>query len=238
MEGTRPQAPREGSALEEISRDSSSRKRFLKLVGGTGAASALALLAAACGDDEEETTTGAGQDTGQTQVDTGDVEIVNYALTLEHLENDFYRQVVDSGQIKDPKIADTAKKIGENEQEHVDALTATVEQLGGKAVTAPQTKFDEVLAGGPKKILETAAMVENLGAAAYLGQADKIKSPDILAAALSIHTVEARHAAAVNELAGNKFKGGKLVGSLPDGSFAKPMSEDEVMKAVQPFLAA
>lgn len=245
MEETRLEAPREGTALGDISRDASSRKRFLKLVGGTGAASALAILVAACGDDEETGTTGGGaQDTGtgggqSTKADNGDVEIVNYALTLEHLEADFYQQVLDSGEITDKKIAEAAKKIGMNEQEHVDALTATVEQLGGTPATAPKTKFEDVIAGGPKMILATAAQVENLGAAAYLGQAANIKSPEILAAALSIHTVEARHAAALNELAGNEFMGNDpLVGSIPDGPFAKPMTMEQVLKKVQPFIAS
>jgi len=246
MEETRLEAPREGTALGEISRDETSRKRFLKLVGGTGAASALAILVAACGDDEESSTTGGSggsstqeTSTGQsTKADNGDVEIVNYALTLEYLEADFYQQVLDSGEITDKAIAEAAKKIGMNEQEHVDALKATVEQLGGTPVEAPATKFEDVIAGGPKMILATAAQVENLGAAAYLGQAALIKSPEILAAALSIHTVEARHAAALNQLAGNKFQGNDpLVGSIPDGAFAKPMTMEQVLKKVQPFLA-
>ncbi len=245
MEQTRLEAPAEGTALGEISRDASSRKRFLKLVGGAGAASSLAILVAACGGDDETSTTGGGStsqdtNTGQsTKADNGDVEIVNYALTLEHLEAAFYQQVIDSGEITDKAIAEAAKKIGMNEQEHVDALTATVEQLGGTPAEAPKTKFEDVIAGGPKMILATAAQVENLGAAAYLGQAALIKSPEILAAALSIHTVEARHAAALNQLAGNKFKGGDpLVGSIPDGAFAKPMTMEQVLKKVQPFIAS
>ena len=60
-----------------------------------------------------------------------------------------------------------------------------------------------MIAGGPQKILETAAAVENLGAAAYLGQAGNIKDKEILAAALAIHSVEGRHAAALNTLVGN-----------------------------------
>jgi len=88
-------------------------------------------------------------------------------------------------------------------------------------------------------VLKTAAIVENLGAAAYLGQAGKINSPDILAAALSIHSVEARHAAALNTLVDNGFKGSAaLTGSLPDGAFAKPLPMNEVLKQAQPFLAA
>ena len=238
MEGTGLEV-REGSALEELKEDETSRKSFFKMMGGAGAAGAFALLLAACGDDEEES--GGGTDTGAQKptADNGDVEIVNYALTLEHLENMFYTQVLESGVVKDPAIGEAAMKIQQNEQEHVDALTATVEQLGGKPAAEPKTKFEPVIEGGPKMILATAAQVENLGAAAYLGQAGKIKSPDILAAALSIHSVEARHAAALNELAGNKFEGGDpLVGTLPNGAFAKPMTMEEVLKKVQPFLAS
>ncbi len=57
-------------------------------------------------------------------------------------------------------------------------------------------------------------------------------------AALSIHTVEARHAAALNRLAGNGFAGGgALVGSIPDGPLAKPMTMSAVLRQVKPFLA-
>ena len=169
----------------------------------------------------------------------GDVEIVNYALTLEYLEAQFYADVLESGVIKDPAVGRIATKFGETEQEHVDALIAAVKQLGGTPAKKPKASFQSVIDGGPQMILETAATVENLGAAAYLGQAGKIKNKDILAAALAIHSVEARHAAALNSLIGRGFKGdGPLSGSLPDGAFAKPMAEAEVLKAVQPFLTA
>jgi UDP-N-acetylmuramyl pentapeptide synthase len=79
-------------------------------------------------------------------------------------------------------------------------------------------------------ILKTAASVENIGAAAYLGQAGRITSKEILAAALSIHTVEGRHAAVLNTLVGKSI--------VPDGAFAKPASMDEVLKSVQPFIAS
>lgn len=225
---------RDDSALEELKQgDDASRKRFLKMVGGAGAAGALAIFMAACGDDEEESTGQSGQDSSAKKdqvAGKGDAEIVNYALTLEFLEADFYQQVLDSGEIKDRKIADLAKAIGQNEQEHVDALMATAKQLGGPVAKKPKTKFDDVLAGGPKKILQTAASVENLGAAAYLGQAGRIKSPEILAAALSIHSVEGRHAAVLNDLLDKPF--------LPDGAFAKPASMQEVLKQVKPFIAS
>lgn len=217
-------------ALEELRRDESSRGAFLKMVGGAGAAGALGIFLAACGDEEEDQAAKTSQDKPAANSGKRDAEIVNYALTLEYLEADFYQQVIASGEITDKKIVETAKLIGENEQAHVEALRGTAEQLGGEVAKKPVTKFDDVLAGGPDKILETAASVENLGAAAYLGQAGNITDKEILAAALSIHTNEARHAAALNQLVGKPI--------VPDGAFAKPASMDEVLKAVKPFIAS
>ncbi|HUR85872.1 MAG TPA: ferritin-like domain-containing protein [Solirubrobacteraceae bacterium] len=228
------------SALRELADDPSSRKRFFKMLGGAGAVSAAAVLIAACGDDDKKaaSTGGAAAATSSDADNAGDLKIVNYALTLEYLEATFYQEVLDSGVIKDKKIGDLAKELAQTEQEHVDALIATAKSLGGKPASKPKTKFGETIDKGPETILMTAATVENLGAAAYLGQAGNIKSKEILAAALSIHTVEARHAAALNQLVGRGFGGkGGLEGSLPDGAFGKPMDMDAVLKAVQPFLA-
>ena len=168
-----------------------------------------------------------------------DLEILNYALTLEYLEADFYAQVIDSGMVKDPKVGSIAKKFGSTEQEHVDALIATIKKLGGKPVSAPKSNFGPTFDKGLMATLEAAADVENLGAAAYLGQAGRIMNKEVLAAALAIHSVEARHAAALNTLVGRGFGSGKggLNGALPDGAFAKPMDMKAVLAAVKPFLA-
>jgi rubrerythrin len=213
------------TAMEVLEGDDSSRKRFLKMMGGTGAAAAFSIFLAACGDNKSETTSSSSSSNkpGKKQ----DLEIVQYALTLEYLEVDFYNAVIKSGVIKDKKLANAATMIRDNEQEHVDALTKTVEQLGGKP-KKPQTTFDAVIKGGSKKVLETAATVENLGAAAYLGQAGRIQSKEVLAAALSIHSVEGRHAAALNQAVGKTI--------VPDGAFAKPASMSEVLPQVKPFL--
>jgi rubrerythrin len=215
----------EEGALQELASDPSSRKRFLTMVGGTGAAGALSVLIAACGGSKKKSSGGATQ--GKSSASRGDLEIVKYALTLEHLEVDFYGAVISSGVIKDRKLARTAQEIHANEQEHVAALTEAVKNLGGKPVR-PRTSFDSVIKGGPKKGLQTAAAVENLGAAAYLGQAGRIKSKEILASALAIHTVEARHAAALNRALGKTI--------VPDGAFAKPASMAQVLPKVEPFL--
>jgi rubrerythrin len=216
----------EQTALGEIRDDAASRKRFLKMVGSGGAAG-LGLLLAACGSDKKTTTStaagGAAADTTASS-DTGDVAIVNYALTLEYLEADFYAEAVKTGFFKGKQLS-LIKQIGEHEREHVDALTMAVKQLGGTPAAKPTTKFplDDAMT-----IVKTAQAVENLGAAAYLGQAAKIKNKDILAAALSIHSVEARHAAALNTL------GGKDI--TPDGAFAKPASMAEVLPIAKQFI--
>ena len=228
------------SALRELADDPSSRKRFFKMLGGAGAVSAFSVALAACGDDDDESSSAKPAPPAKSaDSNKSDLEILNYALTLEFLEADFYAQVIDSGMVKDPKVASIAKKFGSTEQEHVDALSATIKKLGGKPVSAPKTNFGPTFDKGLMATLETAADVENLGAAAYLGQAGNIKNKEVLAAALAIHTVEARHAAALNQLVGRGFGDGKggLKGTLPDGPFAKPMDMAAVLAAVKPFLA-
>jgi len=228
------------SVLRELADDPSSRKRFFKTLGGAGAVSAFTVLLAACGDDDKEngSSRSSSSSTSSKQDNASDLKIVNYALTLEYLEADFYAKVIDSGIIKDKATVDLAKRFGETEQQHVDGLKAAAKSLGGTPVKAPKTNFDDVLGGGQKRILATAATVENLGAAAYLGEAANIKSREILASALAIHTVEARHAAALNILIGRGFGGkGGLEGAIPDGAFAKPMGMKDVLAAAKPFLA-
>jgi rubrerythrin len=238
-----PIAPEPGSALEELRDDPTSRKKFMRMAGA-GVASGLAVMIAACGSDTDNSTSTAapGSTTtatsGGTTDNEGDLSILNYALTLEYLEATFYQQVIDSGLVKDKNLATLAKAIQQTEQDHVDALTATIKKLGGTPVEAPKTKFEPILNQGLKVVLNTAADVENLGAAAYLGQAPNIKNKDVLAAALSIHTVEARHAAGLNLLVGRPFATkNPLHGSIPDGAFASGMEMDAVLKAVKPFLA-
>lgn len=221
----------EATKDELVSEEPSSRSQFLKIAGGTGAAGALALFIAACGGDDKSSSS--SSDTSEkksTAGSKGDIEIVNYALTLEYLEVAFYQAAIDSGEVKTKAVGEVAKTIVQDEIEHVAALTATVKQLGGTPAAKPKTNFDDMLAGGEKMILATAATVENLGAAAYLGQAGRIKSKDVLAAALSIHTVEARHAAVLNNVTGKTI--------VPDGAFAKPADMATVLKAVKPFIAA
>ncbi len=218
---------RKESAVSRLARDPVSRRRFLALSGGTTAAGLLV----ACGDDEEETAaTSTSSSTTATddmasQFGEGDVGIVNYALTLEYLEAAFYADVAKSGLFKGDDLA-LIEAIGQAEQEHVDALTATAKDLGGTPAKEPKAQFP---LDDAKSVLDLAATVENLGAAAYLGAAPMIESPDVLAAALSIHSVEGRHAAVLNVLTGAE--------PTPDGAFAQGADMQTVLDEVQPFLA-
>jgi hypothetical protein len=214
------------SAIARAAKDPVSRRKFMALTGGSAAAAAFL---AACGSDSSSTTTTSTMPSGgdeTAQFGKGDIGILNYALTLEYLETAFYADVVKSGLFKGADLA-TIKKFGEEEAEHVSALTAAVKGLGGKPAPEPKTEFPLKSA---KSVLELAGTVENLGAAAYLGQAGNIKSPEVLASALAIHSVEGRHAAALNTLLGMSI--------TPDGAFAKPATAKEVLKSVEPFIVS
>lgn len=197
-----------------------SRRRFLQIAGVSGAAGS-AMLLAACGDDDENT---ASTSTTKATAMGGDLAILNYALTLEYLEADFYDKVVAADVLSGAEL-ELAKQFGDTEAAHVETLKGTIEKLGGTPVKAPETMFP---LESRKAVLELAATVENLGAAAYLGKAGEIQSDEVLAAALAIHSVEARHAAALNRVLG--------MSATPDGAFAQPATEADVLKAVKPFI--
>jgi rubrerythrin len=220
------------SALEELDRDPASRKRFLTAVGGTGAAAAFSLFLAACGSDDKSsssTSTTSTQAAASSPTDTfgkGDLGILGYALTLEYLETDFYKQAAKSGKLSG-KVLAVAKQFGSEESQHVQALEGAIKKAGGKLPPKPKGTFP---LKDQQSILKLAATVENVGAAAYLGQAGRIKDKEVLAAALAIHAVEARHAAALNSVIGKDI--------TPDGAFAVPMDATAVLKAVKPFIAS
>jgi hypothetical protein len=215
-------------AVARAAKDPVSRRKFMALTGGSAAAAAFL---AACGSDDDSATTttpaqGGGEGGETEKFGKGDVGVLNYALTLEHLETAFYADVIRSGLFKGADL-ETLRKFGQEEAEHVKALTAAVKSLGGKPAPRPKTEFPLKSA---KSVLELASTVENLGAAAYLGQAANIQSPQVLASALAIHTVEGRHASALNTLLGLSI--------TPDGAFAKPASAEEVLESVEPFIVS
>ena len=192
---------------------STSRRGFM----AAGGVAALAL--AACGGDTERETPERGPA-------SGDLDVANFALVLEYFEEDFYRQVLDNGVVTG-SARRLIREIHRHEREHVAALERVARELG-RAAAPPQTNFEDVFGGGQGRTLRVALDFENTGAAAYLGQANKIRSNAVLADALSIHTVEGRHAAAIADEVGATY--------LPDGAFATPLEPPQVMARIRPYL--
>jgi rubrerythrin len=126
-----------------------------------------------------------------------DVDILNYALVLEYLQASFYTEAERSGALTG-KTARAASVVGATERAHVKAFR---ELLGSQAVKRPTFDFQGTTEQ-QQPFLKTAVAFEDLAVAAYKGQAPKLRSNQVLAAAVGIHSVEARHAAWMRELFG------------------------------------
>jgi len=213
---------RPDGAVAALERDPASRKRFLKMAGGSAMAGALASVLSSCGSGSEAG--GAASGGSRQSSAKGDLDVVNLALTLEYLEADFYTRVLEAG-IFSGGDADLIETIRDNEREHVAALRTMADKLGGPVAPRPTANFP---LRNRSSVLVLAAELENTGAAAYLGQVDRIVSQEVLVAALSIHTVEGRHAAVLSRMAGGSFS--------PEGFLASPITKTEALRRVQPFI--
>ena len=159
-----------------------------------------------------------------------DEDVLNYALTLEFLEAEFYRQGNEAGLLSG-KEADYVQTVGADEDAHVAALTDTIMKIGGTPVEAPGVDFGQSFATR-ESYLKTAHVFENTGVGAYLGAAGFIKNKDILQAAAGIFGVEARHAAIIGNLLNLSPEDGVYMGSTETAQ-----TKDKVLGAVKPFLA-
>ncbi|SDE28799.1 ferritin-like domain-containing protein [Auraticoccus monumenti] len=194
-------------------RDENSRRRFLKTAAVIGAGSTL--VAATLRDQM-----------AFADASANDLEILNYALTLEYLEADFYKQGIDGG-VLEGRDLELVEPIGEHEQAHVDALTQTIKDLGGTPAEKPQFVYPDGTFDDKDMFLKNASAFEELGVTAYHGQVPRIEDGDILAAAAAIAGVESRHAAVIADLLGeNPFP----------AAFEKSMTMDEVLDAAGDFI--
>lgn len=157
----------------------------------------------------------------------GDVGILNYALTLEYLEAAFYNGATAANNkksfVKDPKTKAFLKVTTRDENAHVKALKAA---LGKKAIAKPKFDFKGTNQS-LKKFVDTAFALENEGVHAYAGQAFNIKDAKVLGAALSIITIEARHASVIGVI-----KKATPKSISPDGPFDTPFTAAKVLKDV------
>ena len=162
-----------------------------------------------------------------------DIEVLNYALTLELLENAFYRDglpvVGDLGTDGfDFSISEQLAEIGSHEAAHVTVLTDTIVSLGGEPVQEATYNFEDAFAS-PAAFLMTAAALENTGVQAYNGAGQYISDPGLLTAAGSIVSVEARHASYLN-LVNDE--------SPFPSAFDEDLTPDEVLEIAGPFIAS
>jgi len=155
---------------------------------------------------------------------SSDVDILNFALTLEYLEANFYNVKAKSVGLSGDAAA-TAALFGSQEQDHVNALISAIKSMGGKPVAMPSFVFP---ASSQASFLQLAYKLENVGVGAYNGAGPSLTSPQLLAAAGSIVQVEARHAATIGLLTSQPV--------TPDGAFDKPLNKNQVLADVKPLI--
>ncbi len=162
------------------------------------------------------------------------IAILNYALTLEHLEATLYREALATFTADDfggAAVYDLLTQVGEHEAAHVEALSATITDLGGTPVEEATYDFGYTDAAS---FLATAAAIENVGVAAYAGAAPSVAvlAPSLVPTALGIHSNEARHAsflaALINDADNNPF---------PNAVDA-PLTPEEVLEIAGPFIVS
>jgi hypothetical protein len=154
----------------------------------------------------------------------GDIGVLNYALTLEYLEAAFYNGATAANMALSSQAAAFLKVVTKDENAHVAFLKKA---LGSKAAKEP--KFDFKGANtSVETFMKTAAVLENTGVHAYSGQALNIKSAAYVKAAISILTIEARHASVIGLL--NDPTGESIA---PNGPFDTPLTAAKVLAAVK-----
>ena len=155
---------------------------------------------------------------------SSDLDILNFALTLEYLESDFYqvkgKSVGLSGQAKA-----LASSFGDEEAEHVAALTKAITSSGGKPVKKPTFVFP---VSNQASFLKLAYLLENTGVGAYNGAGPALTNKMLLAAAGSIVQIEARHAASIGLLTNMSV--------TPNGAFDKPLTMAQVLAKAGPLI--
>ncbi len=194
--------------------DDRSRRSFLKWAGLLGVGATLAAA-------------GARSRFASAQGDEGDIGILNYALTLEYLEEDFYGRGADSGLLTG-RAGELVAAIRDHETEHIAAIESTISDLGGSPVKKPKFSYPQGVFKDKQVWLETALDFSQLGVKAYHGQVQRIQSPELLGAAASIAGVESRHAAIIARLSGrNPFP----------TPIEQSASKSTVLKTVKPFVS-
>ena len=170
------------------------------------------------------------------------IDVLNYALTLEYLEDEFYRTGLASPVAAAFSVAErmSVQEISNHEMAHVAFLRTVIMSFQGTPVAKPT--FDFTARGAFPDVfsnkttfLAVAQAFEDTGVRAYKGQAGNVMANDtVLTAALQIHAVEARHASQIRRLRGQKgWITGSERGGLPPQVQAVYEGEANTMQAGQ-----
>lgn len=156
-----------------------------------------------------------------------DFAILNFALTLEHLEDVAYRQAVASGKLTGMNLT-YAKQFGDQEHQHVLLITGALQQAG-KIAVPELPKYNFPAFTDEKATIDFLRILEETGVGAYSGAAQFIKDKGILTVAGGIQQVEARHTAILRRQDG--------MAPVPN-AFEKALTPDMVLAAAGPILGA
>lgn len=156
-----------------------------------------------------------------------DIAVLKYALLLEQLESAFYLQAIGNIGFASRENEFFARVVAQHEKDHVNTLSAI---LGKKSSAPPRFDFGNAVKD-EKTFLATSQVLEDTGVAAYAGQGGNLSSKSVVRAALSIHSVEARHAAWVRFLLGG-FAPGSGDKSPAPTAFDAALTERKVLEAV------
>ena len=200
------------------------RRSFLRYAGLVGVGASLVAGGALAAPGLAGAATPGSLRAGKTG---GDIDILNYALTLEYLESDFYATGLSKGLLTDRDL-ELVTPIGDHEKTHVTAVTDSVKAFGGTPVSKPKITYPAGTFDSRDSFLKNASTFEEVGVTAYHGQVPLISSVDVLAAAASIAGVESRHAAILAQLTG---------GNPFPHDIEEHRTMAEVLKIVKPFLS-
>ncbi|KAK7469126.1 hypothetical protein VKT23_003617 [Stygiomarasmius scandens] len=172
------------------------------------------------------------RDDGQPE-DT-DPAVLNFALTLEHLECTFYHQGLDNFTQEDfesagfePWVRGRFQQISEHEKSHVDFLTTALKAAGATPVEPCTYNFPYT---DPKSFVELSAAFETVGSSAYTGAAALINNKDYLTAAGTILVVEARHSSWVDSSVERQ--------NAWSGPYEVPLSPNDVFTIASNFITS
>lgn len=196
-----------------------SRRQFL--VGG----SALAAAAALFGATGVTPAMRAGAQIASAQGLTSDLDVLQFALVLEHMEARLYRDTIAQG-VLTGKVLEYFKTFGEHEAAHVTALQQAISSMG-VGPNEPNKTYNFPKFKDQAEAINFFVTVEEVGAGAYLGAAPLLKNKQLLAAAAAIHNVEAQHASALRAVRGD---------AEPSPAFGTPLTLEQVLAAVAPIL--